>query len=86
MTIRVFVVAMAAVWVLLAALLVAFPCSRCDPASPEDQIEAIKGLILRLLGESYVEKFSLEMISPTSQGRDVFEIESSGTDQSGVLY
>jgi alpha-N-acetylglucosaminidase len=49
--------------------------------SPEDQIEAVKGLITRLIGESYVDKFNLEMISPTSEGHDVFEIESSGNDQ-----
>ncbi|XP_062511112.1 alpha-N-acetylglucosaminidase-like isoform X2 [Corticium candelabrum] len=62
----------------LCLLLFSFPISLSDPALPENQTEAVKGLISRLLGEDYVEKFDLQIISATSQGRDVFEIDSSG--------
>ncbi|XP_065837644.1 alpha-N-acetylglucosaminidase-like [Oscarella lobularis] len=47
-----------------------------DPAPIADQQKAVQGLIGRLIGEEYVEKFHLEPIAPTSGGRDVFEIES----------
>lgn len=67
----------------LCLLLFSFPISLSDPALPENQTEAVKGLISRLLGEDYVEKFDLQIISATSQGRDVFEIDSSGNADQG---
>ena len=48
-----------------------------------DGIDAVKGLVYRLLGEDYVMQFHYELISQ-EEGRDVFEVDTS--EQEGKIF
>ena len=55
----------------IACVLALLPvCSRSDP------VDVVHGLVFRLLGRDYVNRFQYEVI-PQDQGRDVFEVDSS---------
>eukprot|EP00118_Oscarella_pearsei_P005009 m.22289 g.22289 ORF g.22289 m.22289 type:complete len:807 (+) comp28318_c0_seq2:22-2442(+) len=66
-------------------LLSSMVLTAADPAPVADQVKAVQGLIERLLGSEFVEKFHLEPIPPTAQGRDAFEIDSSSQGDQIVL-
>ncbi len=49
-----------------------------------DPLQAIQGLVGRILGEKYVEQFQYELIG-TERGMDVFEIDSNATTGQPIL-
>lgn len=50
-----------------------------------DPLDAIEGLVSRVLGEKYVSQFVYEVISHDPSGRDVFEIDVDETNTRPVL-
>ena len=60
----------------LVSFFLLFGAARSYPESVGDPIPAIQGLVSRILGESYVDKFDYEIIS-SSAGKDVFEIDAN---------
>ena len=71
------VVALLSCWTLLSSSTVdcAFPRQKGDP------VTAVQGLVSRVLGKQYVTGFMYEVIDPTSDGRDVFELDVSSNNK-----
>lgn len=69
---------------ILLSLFLLFGVSRSYPEPVGDPIPAIQGLVSRILGESYVDKFDYEVIS-SSDGKDVFEIDANPLDKKPIL-
>lgn len=70
------------IFLLLAPLLLqatAFP-----PAPKGDPLTAIKGLVGRILGKEYIDKFMYEVI-PDSNGYDVFQVDNINATNKPVL-
>lgn len=61
-----------------------FGVARSYPEPVGDPIPAIQGLVSRILGESYVDKFDYEVIS-SLDGKDVFEIDANPLDKKPIL-
>lgn len=68
----------------LLSLFLLFGLARSYPEPVGDPIPAIQGLVSRILGESYVDKFDYEVIS-SSDGKDVFEIDANPLDKKPIL-
>ena len=58
--------------------------SAFPPMPQGDPIPAIKGLIARILGPSYVDKFTYEVI-PDQDGFDVFSVDANTLDNKPVF-
>lgn len=69
---------------ILLSLFLLFGVGRSYPEPVGDPIPAIQGLVSRILGESYVDKFDYEVIS-SSDGKDVFEIDANPLDKKPIL-
>ena len=74
---------MAKLFVLISHFLM-FMVVRSYPQPVGDPIPAIQGLVSRILGESYVDKFDYETIS-SYDGKDVFEIDANPLDRKPIL-
>lgn len=68
----------------LLLLFLLFGVAQSYPEPVGDPIPAIQGLVSRILGESYVDKFDYEVIS-SSDGKDVFEIDANPLDKKPIL-
>ena len=68
----------------LLSLFLLFGLARSYPEPVGDPIPAIQGLVSRILGESYVDKFDYEVIS-SSDGKDVLEIDANPLDKKPIL-
>ena len=68
----------------LLSLFLLFGLARSYPEPVGDPIPAIQGLVSRILGESYVDKFDYEVIS-SSDGKDAFEIDANPLDKKPIL-
>ena len=68
----------------LLSLFLLFGLARSYPEPVGDPIPAIQGLVSRILGENYVDKFDYEVIS-SSDGKDVFEIDANPLDKKPIL-
>ena len=68
----------------LVSLSLLFGAARSYPEPVGDPIPAIQGLVSRILGESYIDKFDYEIIS-SYDGKDVFEIDANSLDKKPVL-
>lgn len=68
----------------LLSLFLLFGLARSYPEPVGDPIPAIQGLVSRILGESYVDKFDYEVIA-SSDGKDVFEIDANPLDKKPIL-
>ena len=68
----------------LVFLFLLFTTAQSYPEPVGDPIPAIQGLVSRILGESYVDKFDYEIIS-SYDGKDVFEIDANSLDKKPVL-
>lgn len=66
------------------SLFLLFGLARSYPEPVGDPIPAIQGLVSRILGESYVDKFDYEVIS-SSDGKDAFEIDANPLDKKPIL-
>ena len=56
------------------------------PPAAGDPIQAIQGLVARILGEKYVSQIAYEVIDPDpSTGHDIFEIDYEETAKKPVL-
>ena len=51
--------------------------TQLPPTPPGDPIKAIQGLVGRILGQDWVDRFSYVVLTPASNGMDQFEV---GTD------
>ena len=77
--------AMEQVFSCLCVVLLTSSVSTAFPPMPQGEpIPAIEGLISRILGSTFVDKFTYEVI-PDQDGSDVFSIDSDSLDNKPVL-
>ena len=66
--------------VFLATSVAAFP-----PMPLGDPVPAVQGLVSRILGPSYVDKFTYEVLPSRQDGLDVFSVDGDTLDNKPVL-